>query len=596
MTAPVAPNDVQAAFCAVLVDEWARGGVRRAVVAPGSRSTPLLVALAEAADRREIVLDVVLDERGAGFFALGHALATGSPALVVTTSGTAAVELHPAVVEAHHSGVPLVAVTADRPEELHGCGAPQTVEQVGLFGPATRWAASVPVADLATAHWWRPLASRALAEAMGGAHRPGPVHLNLAFREPLLGSAAKVAGTGPGPAAALAGRQGRAPWHQVLVPEELPVPEEAVRLLAGAGERGLVVVGGGGPGPGALQRLTDATGWPVLASPLSNVRSPGSVAFADALLRCSPVRDWHPDVVLRMGAPWASRVVNEWLAGLSCPQVLVDPVGAWAAPDRLPGHVVVAGPDALCLAVAAAVTGGRRGEWARRWSSAEAAAEAAVDAAMGPGDELTEPGVAREVMRSLVDGATLVLSSSMPVRDFEWWTRPRHGARVVSNRGANGIDGVLSTALGVAAGSAQEHGGSPAPVVAVLGDLAFVYDAGALLWAQGRALSLDVIVVDNDGGGIFNFLPQAASQHGERCERLWGTPHGLDLTALATAFGAQARRLRDLGQLSSAVASPPAPGVRVWVVPTQRAANVKAHRRLLGAVEAAVAGLSPSGG
>lgn len=580
-------QDVQAAFAGALVDEWARAGVTDVVVCPGSRSTPVLVAVGEAAEQGRARLHVVLDERSAGFFALGLGRASGRPAVVVTTSGTAAAELHPAVIEAHHAGVPLLAVTADRPAELQDCGAPQTIRQPGLFGECLRWESAPGVPDLAAAGAWRSLASRAVLEALGGAHRPGPVHLNLAFREPLLGSAAAVR-------PAIAGRPGARPWHRARPRAELLPPPDVVDLLAKAGERVVVVAGNGAgddaQGPQAVRRMARATGWPVLADPLSGCRTPGSVASADALLRAAAVRQWQPDLVLRLGAPWASRVVNEWLAGLQCPQVLVDPWGAWAAPDRSPGEVVVASPGALCRAVAEradALRAGTPSDWAKRWALAEKLAQGAIDAALTQERALTEPGIARCLVSAVPRGSNVVVSSSMPVRDVEWWAKPRDGVRFLANRGANGIDGVLSTALGVAAGS----GGRPS--TALMGDLAFLYDAGALLGASERGLDLDVVVVDNDGGGIFNFLPQASGQPPERFERLWGTPHGADLCALSRAYGASVEEVPDLGRLGSALSGGGVgKGLRIFVARTDRAANVTVHRSLHTAVDAALTGLA----
>jgi 2-succinyl-5-enolpyruvyl-6-hydroxy-3-cyclohexene-1-carboxylate synthase len=621
-----AANDVQAAFARVLVDEWVRAGVTDAVACPGSRSTPLLVTLAEAAERGALRLHMLLDERSAGFFALGLALASasGSPAVVVTTSGTASAELHPAVLEAHHSGVPMLAVTADRPPELQDSGAPQTVHQVGLFGDAVRWEASPGVPELAAAYSWRSLGSRSVLEARGGARRAGPVHLNLAFREPLLGSADLVLGPGPEaagghdrelgtvtatPAGTPAGtpeagrealtlvrngRPGGAPWHKVRAWQEEVPPSDIVQLLAGVGERGLVVAGGGGSGRGAIgpeavAQLSAATGWPVIASPPSGCRLPGAIGAADALLRSPVVKGWQPDAVVRLGAPWASRVVNEWLAGLSCTQVLVDPWGVWAAPDHIPGEVVVTSPLALCGAVARAVNdraGRNRGansDWARRWSRAESAAQDAIDAALAREVELTEPGIARTLLDAVPPGGTVVVASSMPIRDVEWWARPRSGVSVVANRGVNGIDGVLSTALGFA--TSQNAG----PVTALLGDLAFLYDIGALLAAANAGVDLDVVVVDNDGGGIFNFLPQAGAQPSERFERLWGTPHRADLVAVARGYGVAVEEVPDLAGLASAVAEGGnGKGFRVFVAKTDRAGNVAVHRRLHAAVAAAV--------
>jgi 2-succinyl-5-enolpyruvyl-6-hydroxy-3-cyclohexene-1-carboxylate synthase len=582
MTGPPLPQDVQAAFALALVDEWVRAGVTDVVTCPGSRSTPLLIALAEAAERGALRAHSVLDERSAGFFALGLGLASGAPAPVVTTSGTAAVELHPAMVEAHHAGVPMLAVTADRPAELQDWGTPQTVHQVALYGDAVRWQYAPGVPEVEAAGTWRSLASRSVAEARGGAHRPGPVHLDLAFREPLIGSAEAFVGRPEG-------RAGGAPWHQVPRPQELPPPGDVVDLLAGAGERGLIVAGTGAGSPEAVWQLARAAGWPVLACPPSGSRLPGAVAAADALLRTPLAAAWQPDVVLRLGAPWASRVVNEWLAGLRCPQVLVDRWGTWAAPDHLPADVAVASPEAVCRAVAAAVPSGRQGPWAGAWSEAEERAQAAIDKALGAEDGVSEPGVARWLLRAAPEGASVVVSSSMPVRDVESWSRPRAGVRVLANRGANGIDGVLSTALGVAAA------GAPGGVVALLGDLAFLYDAGALLAGgrSGAGPDLDVVVVDNDGGGIFNFLPQAATQPPERFERMWGTPQGTDLVAVARAYGAEAEEVPDLGRLASALGGAErGQGVRVFIAKTDRVANVAVHRRLYAAVEAAVSSLA----
>jgi 2-succinyl-5-enolpyruvyl-6-hydroxy-3-cyclohexene-1-carboxylate synthase len=708
------PEDVQAAFASVLVDEWARGGVTDAVACPGSRSSPLLVALAEAEESGRLRLHVLLDERAAGFFALGLARASGMPAPVVTTSGTASVELHPAVVEAYHAGVPMVVVTADRPPELHGWGSPQTIDQVGLFGRAVRWEASPGVPEPATAGTWRSLASRALWEALGGARRPGPVHLNLAFREPLTGRAdaflgAAVGASGssgpglpppgsvaaspglpppgsassfvpppsgpgspwPGPAgsgAAAAGsprlrmvavsRSGGRPWHSVSTPAEAAPPRDIVEALAAAGRRGLVVAGAGAGDPAAVRALSESMGWPVLADPLSGCRFEGAVCAADALLRVQAVREWRPDVVLRLGAPWASRVVNEWLGTLDCPQWLVSRWGEWAAPDRLPSQVMAASPSALCWAVArvgrsgasverAATDAGCR--WAGQWTDAERAAQSAIDAVLAADGSLSGPAVARTLAAVLPGGSALVVASSMPVRHVEWWSQPREDLRVYANRGANGIDGVLSTALGIATAargrggpggengeagraasgrarrlagggfgkapaaasaspltpadklgaapgalseSAVKPGGRPR-VVALLGDLAFVYDASALLWTRGRPLQLDVVVVDNAGGGIFDFLPQAASQPPARFERLWGTPHGLDLVQVAQSYGAHGQAVDDLSFLARAVSGGGADGeenVRVWVVKVSRRKEVDLHRSLWAAVAAAASG------
>lgn len=571
------PN-AQATFAATLVDEWARAGVTDAVVAPGSRSTPMLVAL----DRSAIRVHVVLDERSAGFVALGLGKASGRPAVVVTTSGTAAVEVHPAVVEAHHAGVPLIVVTADRPAELHGVGAPQTVEQDGLFGAAVRWTASPGVPDRAVADTWRSLAARAVAEALGG----GPVHLNLAFREPLLGDVVDMP----------PGRPDGRPWHGVaqhgVAQHGVAQPQEAVRSFElPAVERGIIVAGAGISDPAAVHSLAARLGWPVLADPLSGCRTPGplTVAAADALLRTDVVAGWRPEVVLRLGRSWASKVMGQWLARLGVPQVLV---GGWDDPDRVATTVVGADPGAWCRALSErAVSGVGKGAWAAAWRAAEEAAQAALGQVLASHSlsRATEPGVARTLASCLPDGTTMFASSSMPIRDVEWYGAARRGLRVLANRGANGIDGVVSTAIGVALSGER--------VVALVGDLAFLYDAGALLWARERRIALTLVVVDNDGGGIFSFLPQAAAVDGSSFERLWGTPHGVDLTAVASAYGVPAVRVDRADEVAPAVLDAvEAEFLRLVIVRTDRAANVMVHEELHAAVGKAIASLDVSPG
>ena len=575
------PADVQAAFCAVLVDEWARGGVTDAVVAPGSRSTPLLIAL--GADTR-IQVHVVLDERSAGFVALGLGLATGRPAVVATTSGTAAVELHPAVVEAHQAGVALIAVTADRPHELHRVGAPQTVEQESLFAAAVRWSASPGVPDAASAGAWRSLASRLVAESVAGASGPGPVHLNLALREPLIGD--------PSSGGIPPGRPDGSPWHLSHARSDAGVPDAVVAELARfAGRAGMVVAGEGCGDPGALLGAAARLGWPVLADPRSGCRVAGHdatvVASADALLRIPAIAGgWIPDVVVRAGAPWASKVLSQWLASLPAevPQVLADPWSRWADPERAASSVVSASGAALLREVAA--RGSTSGtEWASGWRRADSAAQGVLDGLLGrDGDlELSEPAVARALSASAPAGSRLVVSSSMPVRDVEWFGAADQRPLVLSNRGANGIDGVLSTAIGAAAADG-------APTVALLGDLAFLCDAGALLWAGNRDVSLTVVVVDNGGGGIFSFLPQATALPHDDFERYWGTPHGVDIASVASAYGVSTCEVASRSDLDAVVSGIGKPGVSVAVVRSDRAANVSAHERLNAAVAAAVRG------
>lgn len=578
------PATVTATFCATLVDEWVRAGITDVVVAPGSRSTPMALALAA---RTELALHVHHDERAAAFVALGLGLASGRPAVVLTTSGTAAVELHPAVVEAHQAGVPLLVVTADRPPELRDVGAPQTVDQTRLFGGSVRWFAEPGPPVAAAVGSWRSLGARAVAEATHGTGGPGPVHLNLGFREPLVGSSAPLP----------PGRADGGPWH-TSGGARLALARAGSDRLASLldADRGVIVAGEGCGDPAAVLALAGATGWPVLGDARSGCRLAGHpvVAHADAVLRHGATADaLCPDVVLRLGALPASKVLATWLAASGATQVVVEPHGRWIDPDRTAHHVLHADPTAVTTALARTVARPGREDWMGRWVEAEAAASEAIDAVLGGHPEATEPGTARTVVAALPEAATLVVSSSMPVRDVEWYgavaTGPGAGPRVLANRGANGIDGVVSTAVGVAL-AARPVG---TPTVVLVGDVAFLHDTNALLGLADRGVDLTIVVVDNDGGGIFSFLPQAGALAAERFEQLFGTPHGVDPAALAAAHSVTTEEVGGADDLASVlVAALGRGGVTVVRVPTDRAANVVLHDELHAAVAAALARLT----
>jgi len=548
---------LQASLAATFVDEWVRAGVRDAVAAPGSRSAPLTLAL--AADDR-IRLHVHLDERAAGFFCLGLALASGRPAVVVTTSGTAAVELHAAIVEASLAGVPLIACTADRPPELQHVGAPQTVDQSHLFGRAVRWFAEVGPAEGVPCGAWRSLASRLVVEAARG-----PVHLNVAFRDPLVGTPGELP----------SGRAGGRPWHDAAPRRDAAV----VALPDGfAGRRGVVVAGAGCDATDVLA-LARSLSWPVLADPRSGCRGTDvSVAAFDGVLRSADaVAALQPEVVVRAGAPPASKVLSQWLAALPLEvgHVLVDDGDRWRDPERRAAVRLPAVPSVPAGAEPADAS------WLAAWQRVEDAAQSAIDTTLASyGETPTEPGTLRALTRDTPAGTTFFVSSSMPIRDIEWFGDPASTHRVLANRGANGIDGVVATALGVAASDAS------APVVAVVGDLAFLYDASALTWAARRDVDLTIVVVDNGGGGIFSFLPQRAEVDHDRFELLFGTPHGVDVEALAALHGIPT--VEGVGQRRGQER-----GVRLVHVRTERDANVAVHAELQAAIAAAAGAAVP---
>lgn len=496
------------------------------------------------AERAELSLHVVHDERVAAFVTLGLGL-DGVPAVLLCTSGTAAVNFHPAVVEAGLSEVPMIVATADRPPELRGVGAPQTIDQVELYGRSVRWFCDALPPDEAEPVSWRPLAQRVFSTA-----ETGPVHLNLPFREPLVGEASDL-------------------------PEPIGPPLPIPRGHAESGpidprfdrQRGVVVAGGRhGQSIEDIGAFAERTGWPVLASPESGCRSlANAVTTFDSLLRHEDFAIAHaPEIVVRFGRAPASKVLSQWITRAAAPVIQVGGPGV-VDPDR--NVVLQVRADDLGVLHGAADT-----PWLARWRHADSSAEAALDTVLAT-EGLSEPGVARTIATALPDDVELVVASSMPVRDLEWFGGA--AARAHANRGANGIDGVMSTALGRAlAGHAT---------VALVGDIAFVHDANALVAVRERSADLRIVVVDNDGGGIFSFLPQADRLGRDRFEQLFGTPHGTDVVALAAAHGVAARTATSIADVVDAVTSP---GPSVTRVVTDRVANVALHDRLHRAVAA----------
>jgi 2-succinyl-5-enolpyruvyl-6-hydroxy-3-cyclohexene-1-carboxylate synthase len=406
-----------------------------------------------------------------------------------------------------------------------------------------------------------------VAAATAGVGGPGPVHLNLAFRDPLVET--------PGPL--VEGRPDFRPWHRPVRAPGTPSRELASELH---GRRG-VIVAGARCGRTAIHHLAEALQWPVLADARSLARGgPCSVAAFDSLLRAT--QPGPVETVLRLGEPPASKVLGQWLASLdSAEQLVVDPYGRWPDPERRADRVIHADPTAFCSELMDAVHPAPEG-WLASWLAAEAAAQSAMESVLASHEEATEPFVARALTSALGEDVSLFVSSSMPIRDVEWFGHPASTTRVLANRGANGIDGIVSTALGCAVGG---------PVVALLGDLALLHDAGGLLGATERGLGSCVfVVVDNGGGGIFSFLPQATALPSERFEQLFGTPQSVDLVALAAVHRIESAVVDRAAELLPAVsAARAAGGVRLVLVRTDRAANVVVHEELHAAVAEATA-------
>ncbi|MGE5131822.1 MAG: 2-succinyl-5-enolpyruvyl-6-hydroxy-3-cyclohexene-1-carboxylic-acid synthase [Gemmatimonadota bacterium] len=569
------------AFAATVVDELIRCGLTEAVLAPGSRSAPLALALWERAG--DLRLHVRLDERSAAFLALGLAKASGRPAAVVCTSGTAAAHFHAAVIEADESAVPLLVLTADRPPELRGTGANQTIDQLKLYGGAVRWfsEAGVPEARPGMNAYWRSLACRAWAAAAGaGGGLPGPVHVNMPLREPLVpapGSGGGEAGGWPEP---LHGRPGGAAWTAIAAAG--PPPALAVPWT----ERG-VVVAGDGAAPEPLLRLAEEAGWPVLAEPSSGARRGPCALGAYQYLLASPefLASRRPDLLISAGRPGLSRPQQAFLrAGAARHVVITQGPGRWADPAR--GATDVA--QAVRLTGAPRLTGGPPGGsgWLAAWQAADAAACKAAGALLDAGEALSEPRLARDLAALLPAGSLLWAASSLPIRDLDQHAAPRTGLRILASRGASGIDGLVSSAAGAALAHQRAGGG---PAVALLGDLAFLHDAPGLFAGPDEPQpDLTLLVVNNNGGGIFSTLEQAALPG--PFERVFGTPHQADLAALAAAAGLPYLLLDTPAVLAEAVgALRPGQGMRVAEVRTGRAAGAALRAQLTEAAVAAAA-------
>ncbi len=548
------------ALARVLVDELVRAGVREAVLSPGSRSAPLAMALHAADADGRLRLHVRVDERSAGFLALGLAKGSHRPVPVVTTSGTAVVNLHPAVLEARHAGVPIVVLSADRPAELRGTGANQTTDQVKVFGSAVVAFAEIPAPDvvLAGSAAWRTILSRLLAAAM---REPGPAHLDVAFRDPLLPDS--QAGGLP---VELHGRPGGRPWTQV----QRSVSATPVELALGPRT---VVVAGDDAGPPARQ-LAEQAGWPLLAEASSGARTGAAPIAAYRLLLDS----LGPQVqrVVTFGHPTLSRPVSTLLARTDIEHVVVTQRPDW----------VDAGLQAARVLPAATVPGTDEPAWAEAWQDADRRVAAVLDDLMGA-EPLGGLHVAREVSACVPPGGLLFVGASQPARDLDLVaTAHRVGERrmVMANRGLAGIDGAVSTAVGLALAR------RPTRSLALMGDLTFLHDRNGLLIGPGEPRpDLTLVVVNDDGGAVFSMLEQGGEAHAEAFERVFGTPTGADLAATCRSTGVPHRRVDDLSSLQRALATPSA-GVEVLEVQADRDGRRDLDLRVRQAAAEALAG------
>ncbi len=541
-------------WSATLVGALVGGGVRHAVIAPGSRSTPLALAFSS---RPDVKLWSVMDERSAAFFALGLSKSTGTPAVVVCTSGTAGAHFLPAVMEAGEGGTPLIVMTADRPWELHGFGAPQTIPQVGLFGRYVRGAEALPTPDKEGLTHLAAVTARLVHLASSSR---GPVHFNVPFREPLAAEGSVVID----------------PKVTSFAAVELKPDLKRVNEAIASAKRGLIVCGPRERNDefGAwVHAYGERIGFPVIAEAASNARYgfPDAISVIDTLLRNSHFAEsMKPDVVLRFGGGLTAKNPQAWLD--SCGARIFQFTDDGAQFDPL--HRVE-----QLISFSLEKTEGRGGAktlWQQAWAQAQASVVASLQSQP---QTVSEPLIAREFIAALPPATPVVLSSSMPIRDVDAFATHGHALRVFTNRGVNGIDGITSTALGISAGTGRA-------TALLIGDVALLHDLSGWLIARRHQLSLTVVVVNNDGGGIFHFLPVASRT--PHFEELFGTPHGVDLAHVAALSGATLHRPAALAEFGRTVTTCLEGGLHLIEVRTSRTENVDVHRALFAKLAEAV--------
>ena len=590
-------------YAVVFVDELQRAGVRNVVICPGSRSTPLALAFAA---QTAIRTWIHVDERSAAFFGLGMAKQLRQPVALLCTSGTAAANFLPALVEATLSHIPLLVLTADRPHELRDNGAPQSIDQNRLYGTYAKWFVEValPEATDAAFRYIRTIGDRAVATAQ--AIPSGPVHLNFPFREPLTPEPIPEQPLPPVERRNLIaweGRPGNAPYidvHDAL----LDAPESTtlgnVLRLVDEAQRGLIIVG---PidDPSLIEPLVQLAkylGYPILADPLSQLRCGAfnrsmMLTSYDAYLRIdSFVESVQPELIIRFGAMPTSKSLLLYLKRYaSSPLVVIDGNRGWEEPTQLASQLIHANPTTLCQDLLNALKQYQVDKerpstatqaWLSLWQDTDRITQQALQNIIYDFFEIFEGRVFCELANLLQDGTTLYIGNSMPVRDLDtfFWGNEQP-IRIMGNRGTNGIDGVISSALGASAVGEHE------PTVLILGDLSFFHDLNGLLAARLHQLNLTIILINNDGGGIFSFLPQAA--YPEHFEQLFGTPMGLDFRYVVEMYGGRFQRVDNWESFHTAVNQGlHTSGLDVIEIPAERTSNVKMHRQLWDVVQKAI--------
>ncbi|MBS4202481.1 2-succinyl-5-enolpyruvyl-6-hydroxy-3-cyclohexene-1-carboxylic-acid synthase [Lederbergia citrea] len=555
-------------YLAAFVTGLVHAGIKDVVISPGSRSTPLAMLMAAHTDLR---IYMNIDERSAGFFALGLAKASRKPVALLCTSGTAAANYYPAVVEASLSRIPLIVLTADRPHELRNVGAPQAIDQIHLYGHHVRWFTdmALPEEGRAQANYAETSAVRAVKEATG--LPKGPVHLNFPFREPLIPI------LNPNPFS-----QQRPPL--LIENGRLLLPIESIKKLAEEWqtiEKGLIVCG-----PidelgfsESVQNLAEKLGFPILADPLSQLRSNvvtdnHVIDSYDAILKSEKaVEQLKPELIIRFGDMPVSKPLSLFVKNLQDLQyVIVDGGAGWREPNHMATTMINSDEAIFCDDLAAQILESKKSKWLKMWLEMDVIAKDAISTYMVPSEELEEGKAIFELAKLLPEDSTVFVGNSMPIRDMDtFFHKNKSNIRVMANRGANGIDGVVSSALGAAV---HER-----PLFLVIGDLSFFHDMNGLLAAKLHKLNINIILLNNDGGGIFSYLPQAKEP--KYFELLYGTPTGLNYEHAVQMYHGQYTKIFDWDGFKLAILEAVShEGLNVIEIPTDRAKNLESHREM----------------
>lgn len=553
-------------YLSAFISGLVQSGVRDVVISPGSRSTPLALLIAE---NRDLKVYIDIDERSAGFFALGMAKAAQKPVALLCTSGTAAANYFPAIVEANLSRVPLIVLTADRPHELRDVGAPQAIDQVHLYGNHVRWFCDLALPEMNQELYAFSTALRAVKEATG--YLPGPVHLNFPLREPLIPILEPYPFT-------------KEIKELEITKGNLTLPDNTITEIAEQIQKfpkGLIVAGEiyDSQFAEAIRKFAAITGYPIFADPLSQLRSNCQkdqhiIDSYDAILKNNQIVNlMKPDLIIRFGSMPVSKPLSLFLKKWNhTPHLVIDGGAGWRDPQHLGTKIVQCNEAVFCQEIGSRLSGKRESQWLTTWKDLDNLAKKTIATYFNSIDTLDEGKLIHELAKILPENSTIFAGNSMPIRDIDtFFHQTNKNIQILANRGANGIDGVVSTAIGAAV--------HKYPLFLVIGDLSMFHDLNGLLAAKLNQVNINIILINNDGGGIFSFLPQ--NKLNKHYELLFGTPIGIDFSHAVQMYGGNYTKIENWKMFSSAIKSAEQQkGINVFEVRTNRQMNHISHQTM----------------